>query len=514
MKKVLIRLLKIFTVVLIFIVILAITSANYLLNAWGELSFSTVLYQLLSPLKGTNKEIIIQYVQDAVIPALMISVGIGIGWFMIFKVFSVLRVNISGNLFKKELKIELNGKLILKNVKKIKRFLRGAITIVLGVVLISKAEQIGIFEYINDILNSSTIFEEQYVKPESDKIHFGDNTKNLIYIYMESMETTYSDRNSGGEKDVNYIPNLMRISSENISFSHNEKLGGLLTTPGTSWTMAALLGSTSGIPFKLPINGNSAGEHATFLPGAISLGEVLQENGYVNYFMCGSEIAFGGRESYLNQHGDYVIFDYDTAVKDGLIDPDYYEFWGFGDRKLYEYAKIKLNEIAGKGEKFNFTMLTIDTHHPEGHECEFCPKTYDEQYANVISCADAQIDEFLEWMKQQSWYEDTTIVIAGDHASMNNTFFDNVETRSIYNCFINSAVEVSGETKNRKACVLDMFPTTLAAMGVEIEEERLGMGTNLFSERQTLMEEMGEEEFNKELARYSKYYMEEFVKGE
>ncbi|MCR5673054.1 MAG: hypothetical protein K6F87_05000, partial [Lachnospiraceae bacterium] len=61
--------------------------------------------------------------------------------------------------------------------------------------------------------------------PDETKIK-SDKKKNLIYIYMESMETTYASREVGGEQpENNYIPNLTRIADENISFSDEEGLG-------------------------------------------------------------------------------------------------------------------------------------------------------------------------------------------------------------------------------------------------------------------------------------------------
>ena len=38
---------------------------------------------------------------------------------------------------------------------------------------------------------------------------------------------------------------------------------------------------------------------------------------------------------------------------------------------------------------------------------------------------------------------------------------------------------------------MDLFPKTLAALGARIEGERLGLGTNLFSDEQTLIERYG-----------------------
>ena len=52
-----------------------------------------------------------------------------------------------------------------------------------------------------------------------------------------------------------------------------------------------------------------------------------------------------------------------------------------------------------------------------------------------------------------------------------------------------------------------MFPTVLAAMGFEIEGDRLGLGVNMFSGEQTLPELMGYAVFNAEISKYSEYYI-------
>lgn len=44
------------------------------------------------------------------------------------------------------------------------------------------------------------------------------------------------------------------------------------------------------------------------------------------------------------------------------------------------------------------------------------------QYANVIECQSKQINDFINWCKTQEWYENTTIVITGDHNSMSEKF--------------------------------------------------------------------------------------------
>ena len=58
--------------------------------------------------------------------------------------------------------------------------------------------------------------------------------------------------------------------------------------------------------------------------------------------------------------------------------------------------------------------------------------------------------------------------------------------------------------KRRVYTTFDNFPTTIAALGAEIVGDRLGLGTNLFSDRQTLSEEYGIEKEKIELSKQSK----------
>ncbi|MCM1087938.1 MAG: LTA synthase family protein [Muribaculaceae bacterium] len=301
-----------------------------------------------------------------------------------------------------------------------------------------------------------------------------------------------------------------------MSFSNDDDLGGAGYCTSTSWTMGGLLASSSGVDYKLPGDGNDAGDHEEFLPGLTAMGDILEAAGYRNYFMCGSDAAFGGRLDFFNQHGNYDILDYYGAIEAGVIPEDYYVFWGMEDKHLYEYAKRELTEIANENEPFNFTMLTADTHHSDGYVCELCGDEYPEQYSNVIACADRQVCQFLEWAQTQDWYENTTVIITGDHCSMKADFWADIGDyrRTIYNCFINLPDSLTAkQTTNREFSILDMFPTILTAMGAEIEGEKLGLGTNLFSEELTLPEKMGRGEMNKELELYSDYYYAHFIIG-
>jgi len=48
-------------------------------------------------------------------------------------------------------------------------------------------------------------------------------------------------------------------------------------------------------------------------------------------------------------------------------------------------------------------------------------------------------------------------------------------------------------------------------MGFDIEGDRLGLGTNMFSHQRTLVEEIGLYEFEEQLQSRSEYYISEFA---
>ena len=368
----------------------------------------------------------------------------------------------------------------------------------------------GVIKYIVDNLTKTSFYEKYYVDASKISLSFPENKQNLIYIFLESMETTNASIKNGGALNESIIPNLEYIALNNDHFSNTDKLGGMLRTYGTSYTVASLVSQTSGISYRFSIDEDE--EYPTF-KGLTTIGDILLKEGYKNYFMLGSDSQYAGRKDYFLNHGNYEIFDYNEAKKQGLIDEDYYVWWGYEDLKLYSFAKEKLLEISKRNEPFNFTMLTVDTHFIGGYMDEKCELKYEDDYSNAISCSDKKVYEFIEWIKKQEFYENTTIVIVGDHLTMQSNFYKDIDKnydRVIYNAIINSRVN-SVHSKNRNFGAMDMFPTTLAALGVKIEGERLGLGTNLYSNKKTLIEELGYDYFNDELAKKSKFYKEKIL---
>jgi len=335
-------------------------------------------------------------------------------------------------------------------------------------------------------------------------MEFPKKKRNLIYIYMESMEMTYADKADGGDFDRNVIPELTQMAKQNECFAGKSgKLNGGTAVEDTTWTVAAMFGQTTGLPLKIPMGQNEMVYVDKFFPGVTSLGDILEDEGYHNVIMMGSDASFGGRRKYFTQHGNYEICDYPWAKNEKLIPKDYKVWWGYEDQKLFQYAEDKLKKLSKSDEPFNLTLLTVDTHFEDGHLCPLCPDDFgDNRYANIMHCSSRQVMWFVNWIKSQDFYDNTTIIISGDHPTMDTNFCDDVDEnykRKVYTCYINSAVKPDNPERTRDFTTLDDFPTTLAALGVKIPGNRLGLGTNLFSSEDTLAEKVGTDKISDEI---------------
>ena len=223
----------------------------------------------------------------------------------------------------------------------------------------------------------------------------------------------------------------------------------------------------------------------------------------------GSDADFGGRRQYYTTNGNYKIFDLNYAIEQNKMSSKDSVWWGFEDDKVYEWSKEEILNLAKQDNPFNYIIITADTHFVDGYLSPNAEDKFDTQYENVHAYSSKSINEFINWVKSQNFYKDTTIVIVGDHLGMQNDFYEermsNGFTRTIYNVIINPAIEVKNN-KNRIFTLMDMYPTILASIGVEIEGDRLGLGTNLYSSIPTLTETLGYEYFNNELKKSSNFY--------
>lgn len=367
--------------------------------------------------------------------------------------------------------------------------------------------------------DDSPYIEDNFADPKKVKMTFPEKKRNLVHIYLESMENSYFSKELGGYMDTNLLPDLGKLSKEGYNFSDlPEGFGGNPSSTGANWSVASMVNMSSGLPMKVPVGANAYGSADNFLPGATTIGDILKEQGYNQTVMFGADASFGGLDYFFEEHGDYNIMDYKRAKQDNFIPQDYSVWWGYEDDKLYEYAKMELTRLAGEDKPFYFVMETADTHFPDGYLSPNAKTPFDKQYANVIFYSQAETVKFVRWIQSQPFYENTTIVINGDHLSMDQNFFKDFDPnyrRTCFNLILNPTPNCTSapDTRfhNREWATFDMLPTMLASIGVEIEGNKLGIGTNLFSDTPTLFERDGTDFVNEELEKRSNFYNEHIL---
>lgn len=475
-------------------------------NQFTNLDLSALIFQLKVPMEGTSTDSFRGIICICLIAAPLVAVAC-----------YLLSGTVDGN---KYLEFHVGPLYLRMRFGVFRRHYLRCSAVVLVFALSFSMLSFQVPAYVKGRMSSSSLYEEYYVDPRSTKLTFPEKKRNLIYIFMESMEMTYQDEANGGGTAQNHTPEMTKLQQENVCFAEPGGTNGAVAATGTTWTMGAIVAQTAGISLNIPVGANAMEDgYTSFLPGAYSIGQVLEEQGYKQEFLLGSNAVFGGRKTYMKSHGDYAIKDYEYARAKGWIDPDYYVWWGYEDQKLYQFAKKRLTKLAKQEEPFNLTMLTVDTHFTGGCPCELCPSDFgDDQYGNVIACASRQVADFVEWVKQQDFYENTTIVICGDHPTMDDDYVSNTMQvsadyeRKVYTAIINPAATAQNEHA-RSFSTMDLYPTTLASLGVKIDGDRLALGTNLFSEQPTLLEQLGRETLDQELNKQSVFYEKNLLYG-
>lgn len=417
---------------------------RWIYNNFGNVKIQEILFTLLSPTSGTDTSLIYSFILKALIPALFIVV-----------------ISFCFLLF---LHKRLNGKIL--KLLKITCSIFVVSTLLLNVFYTNS--RYDIINYLNYKNQKTTIYNKKKAKTKKMSEYIGDSSiiyqnpqdiqitsessNNLIYIYLESIENSFMDTENGGIKDVNCLPELTQLAKENISFSNTDKLGGAFPFTGTTWTIASMTAQLTGLPLKVDV-ANDMDQQDAFMPGAKTLSDFLHEQGYIQELMIGSQKEFAGTDKLFLQHGYDRIYDYDTL------------------KEMYSYHGNNIN-------KWGFN-----------------------------ACQSKQVSNFIKWCQEQDWYTNTTIVLVGDHPTMAQSYIKDIPStyqRTTYNCFINSKIETT-QIKNRQFTHMDMYPTTLAAMGFKIYGNKLGLGTNLFSKLPTVIEKYGLDYINEEVQKSSEY---------
>lgn len=309
-------------------------------------------------------------------------------------------------------------------------------------------------------------FSRAYVEPSAVQLRPRD-PKSLLLIYVESLETAYGHRALFGE---DLLAGLRTINGS--SFSE------YLPAPGAGWTMGGIVATQCGVPLKVMtvFDWKDASEEIThFLPRAVCLGDVLKRFGYRNVFMGGARLGFAGKGEFLAQHGYDERYGRSEWFRQGAGIADMND-WGLYDDVLFERAMAKLEELQRGGQRFNLTLLTLDTHHAYGFYSRRCKREGVTEFAGIVACTARQVGEFVRAAQGRGLLKDTRVVIMGDHLAMPNPVYEKLQQmpkRTIYNAF--APADAVAKTTER-VLPFDMYPTILQFLGIEVVGGKLGLG--------------------------------------
>lgn len=315
-------------------------------------------------------------------------------------------------------------------------------------------------------------FASEYVDPATVVIHAPQVKPNLLLIYVESLEKTYGNKDIFG---ADLLATLRPFEVNGFQFAQIKQ------TPGTGWTIAGVISSQCGIPLKiLGLWDANSQDRAfpSFLPNATCLGDVLASNGYLNVFLNGPDLQFSGMGKFMQSHGYHEVLGKQEWLARG-VSPDDVHDWGVADDQLLRQAQHKLDDLMQQSQPFNLTLLTIDTHGPDGFENRSCGPSHGfNGFGGVVRCSVTAVSRLLQHIEDRGWQSRIKVVILGDHLAMKNPVaaqLAKVSERSPYNLFY--PADRPGQINQRMA-YFDFYPTILSFMGFQLEGEKLGLGRN------------------------------------
>ena len=377
------------------------------------------------------------------------------------------------------------------------------LTLIAGICFASYAFKI--LQSITSPLHKSTMIDEMYVENKLDNFKQVDDAgnyleqkekPNLIIILSESLESTFADTSLF---DKNLISDLTTIQNTENSISD------LITVHGCQYTIAAMYALYYGLPLLyLQCNLGDPLQKNIFHKHCLSIFDVLYSSGYQISHLQGASLKFAYKDKLFEHIPDANILGCDEVSKDKYPNR---QGWGLYDSDLFDAAKSELLALNKKGKPFVLSLQTVDTHF-ENTLQPGQPSEYGD-IRDIIILQSKLITNFVTWVQNQSFGENTVIVILGDHNMMTQNIGGIVlprKKRKVFNCIINS--KAGKAMGNRKASMFDFAPTILVAMRFDWPSHAFGIGRSLYHDDKTCLEKYGLERYKEESKKRSKKYIE------
>ncbi len=345
-------------------------------------------------------------------------------------------------------------------------------------------------------LENTEIYEQYYKLPQ---IISPEKKKNVIVIFAESFESNFADADYWGE---NLIPNLSALADEHTSVK------GYQSINGTNWTIASNVATFCGIPLRMQLRDRLGAETKQFLPNVVCLPDLLKSVGYYNVYLKGVYLSFIGLDVFIKERAFDETYGRDELLQNRSASEEDLVVYNFGvnDKTLFHFAKQKLQNLSKQHQPFFMAIQTLDTHIYHYHLEADCAKKYGD-IRDAVKCSDAQIADFVKWIEAQDFYENTVVLVLGDHLMMNTAnigaLLEKQPRREAYNMIMQKG-DAPRVIQNNFA-QFDWGATILDLLGVS-DTPQLGLGRSLLRNEPTLTEQLGAQKFEEELLKNSHQY--------
>ncbi len=313
---------------------------------------------------------------------------------------------------------------------------------------------------------------EKRMKNEGQNYHGIGKGKNLIVIQVESLANFVMFRDYDGQE---ITPNLNKLASSPHSLYYN------------NYFQLIGKGNTSDAEFVSLNSLYPSMEKPTYFQYAdnkfYGLPWLMRDNGYTAWAFHGYKRDFWNRdEAYINQGFERFIaednFNFTEEIGFGITDKDF-----------FNQSMFYLNQLDQKDENPFFAFLvTLTSHNPYEMPEEYQKINIKEEhkdsltanYLQSIHYTDEAIAEFIQNLKDNGLYDDSVIVIYGDHFAINAGLETEEEILNYllgrpydYDMMMNIPLiihvpnENLGETITTVGSQLDFYPTIANIMGYE-----------------------------------------------
>src|SRR5256884_8621252 len=212
-------------------------------------------------------------------------------------------------------------------------------------------------------------------------------------------------------------------------------------------------------------------------PTQATLASVLKDNGYATTAVIGSAVLdsrFG-----LNHGFDFYYdhFDFNRLQESNLDEME---------RPGNVVADVTLDWLSKNYQKkFFLWMHLYDPHYPYRPPPPYSEQYKDRPYDGEIGFADAQVGRLIEFLKNKGLYQNTLIILSGDHGESLGEHGEKTHGFFIYNATLHVPLifhlpgGVHTKTVANLVNLADLMPTVLAALNIQIPEQV--QGQNLLS---------------------------------